>query len=140
MGAPEWMGKGRTLAYTKIPHFLSTGGGPIHVACMVKPNSQATADLAIVAPGANVLQAWQDGLSDPEIDLGQENEALCAFLALENIAPGYNESNIIEAAKVILSITKGHTIWPTFEAGHHSCQTVDACRESSRIGARDSVG
>lgn len=67
-----------------------------------------------------------------EIDVGPENETFRAFLPLPNFALGYNETKIIEAAEVIRSITTGHAMWPTFEAGHHICQIVDACMESSR--------
>ena len=69
-----------------------------------------------------------------EIDVGPENETFRAFLPLPNFALGYNESKIIEAAEVIRSITTGQQMWPTFEAGHHICQIVDACMESSRLG------
>ena len=73
------------------------------------------------------------------IDVGPENETFRAFLPLPNFALGYNESKIIEAAEVIRSITTGHAMWPTFEAGHHICQIVDACMESSRLGAWVSI-
>lgn len=69
-----------------------------------------------------------------EIDVGPENETFRAFLPLPNFALGYNESKIIEAAEVIRSITTGQAMWPTFETGHHICQIVDACMESSRLG------
>jgi predicted dehydrogenase len=75
-----------------------------------------------------------------EIDVGPENETFRAFLPLPNFALGYNESKIIEAAEVIRSITTGQPMWPTFEAGHHICQIVDACMESSRLGAWVSIG
>lgn len=68
-----------------------------------------------------------------EIDVGPENETFRAFLPLPNFALGYNESKIIEAAEVIRSITTGKAMWPTFETGHHICQIVDACMESSRL-------
>lgn len=74
-----------------------------------------------------------------EIDVGPENETFRAFLPLPNFALGYNESKIIEAAEVIRSITTGQAMWPTFEAGHHICQIVDACMESSRLGAWVSI-
>ena len=74
-----------------------------------------------------------------EIDVGPENETFRAFLPLPNFALGYNESKIIEAAEVIRSITTGQPMWPTFEAGHHICQIVDACMESSRLGAWVSI-
>lgn len=70
-----------------------------------------------------------------EIDVGPENETFRAFLPLPNFAMGYNETKIIEAAEVIRSITTGQPMWPTFETGHHICQIVDACMESSRLGA-----
>ena len=69
-----------------------------------------------------------------EIDVGPENETFRAFLPLPNFALGYNESKIIEVAEVIRSITTGQEMWPTFEAGHHICQIVDACMDSSRLG------
>ena len=69
-----------------------------------------------------------------QIDVGPENETFRAFLPLPNFALGYNESKIIEAAEVIRSIATGEPMWPTFESGHHICQIVDACMESSRIG------
>ncbi len=68
------------------------------------------------------------------IDVGPENETFRAFLPLPNFGLGYNESKIIEAAEVIRSITSGQQMWPTFETGHHICQIVDACMESSRLG------
>lgn len=67
-----------------------------------------------------------------EIDVGTENETFRAFLPLPNFALGYNESKIIEAFEVIRSITTNTLAWPTFETGHHICQIVDACMESSR--------
>jgi predicted dehydrogenase len=68
-----------------------------------------------------------------EIDVGTENETYRAFLPLPNLALGYNESKMIEAAEVIKSITTNTPAWPTFETGHHICQIVDACMESSRL-------
>lgn len=67
-----------------------------------------------------------------EIDVGPENANFRAFLPLPNFSLGYNESKIIEAAEVIRSVTTGVPMWPTFESGHHICQIVDACMESSR--------
>lgn len=68
-----------------------------------------------------------------EIDVGPEHETYRAFLPLPNFALGYNESKIIEAAEVIRSIVFNQPMWPTFETGHHICQIVDACMESSRL-------
>ncbi|MBW0159446.1 Gfo/Idh/MocA family protein [Sedimentimonas flavescens] len=67
-----------------------------------------------------------------EIDVGPENDTYRSFLPLPNFALGYNESKIIEAAEVIRSIVANRQMWPTFETGHHLCQIVDACMESSR--------
>ncbi|MBM7324833.1 Gfo/Idh/MocA family oxidoreductase [Agrobacterium sp. S2] len=67
-----------------------------------------------------------------EIDVGPENATFRSFLPLPNFALGYNESKIIEAAEVVKSITTNTPMWPTFENGHHICQIVDACMESSR--------
>jgi len=67
-----------------------------------------------------------------EIDVGPENATFKAFLPLPNFALGYNETKIIEAAEVVRSITTNTPMWPTFESGHHICQIVDACMESSR--------
>jgi len=67
-----------------------------------------------------------------EIDVGTENATYRAFLPLPNFALGYNESKIIEAFEVIRSITSNSPAWPTFESGHHICQIVDACMQSSR--------
>lgn len=67
-----------------------------------------------------------------EIDVGPEHETYRAFLPLPNFALGYNESKIIEVAEVIRSITTNTPMWPTFETGHHICQIVDACIDSSR--------
>ncbi|MDB9833900.1 Gfo/Idh/MocA family oxidoreductase [Planktomarina temperata] len=67
-----------------------------------------------------------------EIDVGPENETYAAFSPLPNLSVGYNESKIIEAAEVVRSIVSGTPMWPTFETGHHICQIVDACMESSR--------
>jgi predicted dehydrogenase len=69
-----------------------------------------------------------------EIDVGPEHPSYAAFLPLPNFALGYNETKIIEAAEVIASITTGQPVWPTFEAGHHICQIVDACLDSARLG------
>lgn len=66
-----------------------------------------------------------------EIDVGPEHETFRAFLPLPNFALGYNESKIIEVAEVIRSIASNQPMWPTFETGHHICQIVDACMESS---------
>ena len=67
-----------------------------------------------------------------EIDVGPENPTFRAFLPLPNFGIGYNESKIIEAAEVIRSIVANTPMWPTFDTGHHICQIVDACMESSR--------
>lgn len=67
-----------------------------------------------------------------EIDVGTEHASYRAFLPLPNFALGYNESKIIEAFEVIRSITTNTQAWPTFETGHHICQIVDACMQSSR--------
>ncbi|MEP2028588.1 MAG: Gfo/Idh/MocA family oxidoreductase [Paracoccaceae bacterium] len=67
-----------------------------------------------------------------EIDVGPEHETYRALLPLPNFALGYNESKIIEAAEVVRSIVSNEPMWPTFETGHHICQIVDACMESSR--------
>ena len=67
-----------------------------------------------------------------EIDVGPENETFRSFLPLPNFALGYNESKIIEVAEVVKSIVSNQPMWPTFETGHHICQMVDACMESSR--------
>ena len=67
-----------------------------------------------------------------EIDVGPENATFKAFLPLPNFALGYNETKIIEAAEVVRSITTNTPMWPTFESGHHICQIVDACMDSSR--------
>lgn len=69
-----------------------------------------------------------------EIDVGPENETFRAFLPLPNFALGYNESKIIEVAEVVRSIVAGTPMWPTFVSGHHICQIVDACMDSSRLG------
>jgi predicted dehydrogenase len=66
-----------------------------------------------------------------EIDVGPENETFRAFSPLPNFGLGYNETKIIEAAEVIRSIVSGQPKWPTFETGHHICQIVDACMDSS---------
>ena len=66
-----------------------------------------------------------------EIDVGPEHETYRAFLPLPNFALGYNESKIIEVAEVVRSIVSNRPMWPTFETGHHICQIVDACMESS---------
>lgn len=68
-----------------------------------------------------------------EIDVGPEHPNFQAFLPLPNFALGYNETKIIEAAEVVKSITTKQSMWPTFENGHHICQIVDACMESSRL-------
>ncbi|WP_295529855.1 Gfo/Idh/MocA family oxidoreductase [uncultured Thioclava sp.] len=68
-----------------------------------------------------------------EIDVGPENETFRKFLPLPNFALGYNESKIIEIAEVIRSIVANRPMWPTFETGHHICQIVDACMDSSRL-------
>lgn len=70
-----------------------------------------------------------------EIDVGPEHETFQKFSPLPNFAVGYNESKIIEAAEVIKSITEKKPMWPTFENGHHICQIIDACMESSRLNA-----
>jgi predicted dehydrogenase len=67
-----------------------------------------------------------------EIDVGPENATFRAFLPLPNFGLGYNESKIIEVAEVVRSIVNKSPMWPTFETGHHICQIVDACMESSR--------
>ncbi|WP_102960318.1 Gfo/Idh/MocA family protein [Mangrovicella endophytica] len=69
-----------------------------------------------------------------EIDVGPENSNYRAFLPLPNFALGYNETKIIEVAEVVRSVATNTPMWPTFETGHHICQIVDACMESSRLG------
>ena len=69
-----------------------------------------------------------------KIDVGPENATFRAFLPLPNFARGYNETKIIEAAKIIRSSTEGQPMWPTFKAGHHFGQIVDACTDRSRLG------
>ncbi|MFK7877877.1 MAG: Gfo/Idh/MocA family protein [Paracoccaceae bacterium] len=66
-----------------------------------------------------------------EIDVGPEHETYRAFLPLPNFALGYNESKIIEVAELVRSIVSNQPMWPTFETGHHICQIVDACMDSS---------
>lgn len=68
-----------------------------------------------------------------EIDVGPEHETFRAFLPLPNFALGYNESKIIEVAEVVRSVVSRQPMWPTFETGHHICQLVDACMDSSRL-------
>ena len=68
-----------------------------------------------------------------EIDVGPEHDSYRAFLPLPNFGLGYNETKIIEAAEVIRSVASNQPMWPTFETGHHICQIVDACMESSRL-------
>ncbi len=69
-----------------------------------------------------------------EIDVGPENPNYRAFLPLPNFSLGYNEMKIIEIAEVVRSVATDTPMWPTFETGHHICQIVDACMESSRLG------
>ncbi|WAJ26132.1 Gfo/Idh/MocA family protein [Antarcticirhabdus aurantiaca] len=69
-----------------------------------------------------------------EIDVGPENPNYRAFLPLPNFSLGYNEMKIIEIAEVVRSVATNTPMWPTFETGHHICQIVDACMESSRLG------
>jgi predicted dehydrogenase len=66
------------------------------------------------------------------IDVGPEHPTFRAFLPLPNLALGYNETKIIEAAEVIRSVTTRRPMWPTFDSGHHICQIVEACMESAR--------
>ena len=66
-----------------------------------------------------------------DIDVGPEHDSYRAFLPLPNFGLGYNESKIIEAFEVVRSVTTNTPSWPTFETGHHICQIVDACMESS---------
>ncbi|MBI1172515.1 gfo/Idh/MocA family oxidoreductase [bacterium] len=66
------------------------------------------------------------------IDVGPENPNYSAFLPLANFALGYNETKIIEAWEVARSVVTGQPMWPTFEVGHHICQIVEACMQSSR--------
>lgn len=69
------------------------------------------------------------------IDVGPEHPTYAAFLPLPNLALGYNETKIIEAAEVVRSVVTGVPMWPTFDNGHHICQIVDAVMESARTGA-----
>jgi predicted dehydrogenase len=78
----------------------------------------------------------EDGISRRgfrEIDVGPENANFRAFLPLPNFALGYNEMKIIEVAEVVRSVATNTPMWPTFETGHHICQIVDACMDSSRL-------
>jgi predicted dehydrogenase len=74
------------------------------------------------------------------IDVGPDHPTYRAFLPLPNLALGYNETKIIEAAEVVRSVTTGQAMWPTFDSGHHICQIVDACMESARRRAWVDVG
>lgn len=69
------------------------------------------------------------------IDVGPENATYRAFLPLPNFALGYNETKIIEAYEVALSIGTGKLAWPDFDTGHHICQIVDACMTSAATRA-----
>jgi predicted dehydrogenase len=74
------------------------------------------------------------------IDVGPDRENYAAFLPLPNFGLGYNETKYIEVSEVIESVTTGRAVWPTFEAGHHIAQIVDACFVSSRLGQWVDVG
>lgn len=69
LGASGWMGKVHTMAYQTFPHFLGTDGGTAKVVALVEGNPHAAADLGFRAPGAKLLQSWQDAVNDPDVDL-----------------------------------------------------------------------
>lgn len=131
-----------------------------HVICQFENGARGMADFSRVATGRKFRQAYEvygtrgslaydyDEINRLRfysngdrpgragfrtIDVGPENDHYRAFLPLPNFGLGYNETKIIEAAEVVQSIVKGTPMWPTFETGHHICQIVDACMESSRL-------
>ena len=69
LGASGWMGKVHTMAYQTFPHFLGTEGGTANVAALVDANPAAAKDLTFRAPGAKILERWEDAVNDPDIDL-----------------------------------------------------------------------
>ncbi|SHH20110.1 Gfo/Idh/MocA family protein [Marivita hallyeonensis] len=69
LGAAGWMGKVHTMAYQTFPHFFGTEGGTAHVAALVVANSAAAKDVALRAPGAKILDRWEEAVNDPDIDL-----------------------------------------------------------------------
>lgn len=131
-----------------------------HILCSFANGARGVVDFSRVATGRKFMQTYEiygtkgslaysyDEVNrlrlysndDPigrrgfrEIDVGPEHETYGAFLPLPNFALGYNETKIIEAAEVVRSIVSNKPMWPTFESGHHICQIVDACMESSRL-------
>lgn len=120
------------MACQTFSHLRGTPGGTAKVVALVQDNPKAS-DPAFRAPGAKILQSWRDAVQDPEVD------PIDICLLLPKLALGYNDSRIIEATEVIRSITTGQAMWPTFEARHHTCRIVDACRESSHLGAWVSI-
>jgi predicted dehydrogenase len=131
-----------------------------HILCSFANGARGVVDFSRVATGRKFMQTYEiygtkgslaysyDEVNrlrfysndDPvgrrgyrEIDVGPEHETYGAFLPLPNFALGYNETKIIEAAEVVRSIVSNKPMWPTFETGHHICQIVDACMESSRL-------
>lgn len=69
LGASGWMGRVHTMAYQAFPHFFGTSGGTARVTALVEPDPAVANDLRFRAPGARILQSWQDAVADPEIDL-----------------------------------------------------------------------
>lgn len=69
LGASGWMGKVHAMAYQSFPHFFGTGIGTARVVALVEANPAALDDLAFRAPGAKILEHWQDAVNDPDVDL-----------------------------------------------------------------------
>jgi predicted dehydrogenase len=69
LGASGWMGKVHTMAYQTFPHFLGTAGGTARVVALVEDSPKAAAEIGFRAPGAKILQNWQEAVQDPEVDL-----------------------------------------------------------------------
>ena len=69
LGASGWMGKVHTMAYQTFPHSMGTAGGTARIVALVEENPKAAADLGFRAPGAKILQSWQEAVQDNEVDL-----------------------------------------------------------------------
>ncbi|MDC1095601.1 Gfo/Idh/MocA family oxidoreductase, partial [Planktomarina temperata] len=68
LGASGWMGRVHTMAFQTFPHFFGDSGGTARVVALGSTTG-THADLAFRAPGAKILDNWQDAVADPDIDL-----------------------------------------------------------------------
>lgn len=69
LGASGWMGRIHTMAYQTFPHFFGQKRGTARIVTLVSSNPNAIDELAFRAPGAKIVQTWQEAVANPNVDL-----------------------------------------------------------------------